>query len=63
MAEIVACNNKLKKLMTEDGGGNCCVMIWVITWATMLTKIWKSMMKYISRGGADWFENRITLRL
>ena len=27
MAETVACNNKLKKLMTEDGGEGCCVMI------------------------------------
>ena len=52
MAETVACNNKLKKLMTESKNENCCVMIWVITWTIMLAKVWESMMRYIGEGGA-----------
>ena len=52
MAEAVACNNELGKLMIEGGSRDCCVMIWAITWATMLVKVWESIGKYISRGGA-----------
>ena len=62
MAEAVACNNELRKLIIEDEDGNCYVMIWVIIWATMLAKVWKSMMEYISRE-ADWFENEVILKL
>ena len=52
MAEAVACNNKLRKLITEGGGRDYCIMIWVIIWATMLTRVWGSMMGYIDEGGA-----------
>ena len=31
MAEAVACNNKLGKLITEGGDRGCYIMIWVIT--------------------------------
>ena len=63
MTEAVACNSKLKKLMTEDGGRDCCVMVWIIIWAIMLVKVWGSMMKYISREGAGWFKNEVALKL
>ena len=63
MAEIIACNNRLKRLITEGGGESCCVMVWVIIWAIMLTRVWGSMMKYIGREGADWSESRVMLRL
>ena len=62
MTEVVACNNKLKRLMTESGGRDCCVMIWVITWAIMLARVWGSMMEYISIG-AGWSESGVALRL
>ena len=63
MTEVIACNNKLRKLMTESGGRGCCVIIWVITWATILARVWESMGEYISRGGADWSEGEVMLRL
>ena len=63
MTEIIACNNKLKKLMIEGGDESCCVIIWVIIWATMLVKVWGLIMEYISRGGADWFKDEMVLRL
>ena len=62
MAETVVCNNKLKKLMTEDEGRGCCVIIYIITWTTMLARVWGSMIKYISRE-ADWFKGRVVLKL
>ena len=63
MAEVVACNKKLRKLITKDKDKGCCVMICVITWATMLARVWGLMMKYIDEREADWFENEIMLRL
>ena len=53
MTEIIACNNKLKKLMIEGGDEGYCVMIWVITWAIMLARVWGSMGEYIDEGRAD----------
>ena len=61
--EAVACNNELKRLMIKGGGEDCCVMIWVIIWATMLVKVWRSMMEYIGEGGAGWSENEVMLKL
>ena len=63
MTEAVVCNNKLKKLMIKNRSKDYYVMIWVIIWAIMLTKVWKSMVKYIGGGGADWFESRVALKL
>ena len=63
MAEAVACDNRLRKLMTESGGRDCCVMVWAIIWATMLARVWESMMGYISEGGAGWSEGEMVLRL
>ena len=62
MAEAVVCNNRLRKLMIEGGDGGCCVMIWAITWATMLARVWGSMVGYISIG-AGWSEGEVMLRL
>ena len=62
MTEAVACNDKLRKLMTEGGGGGYCVMVWVIIWAIMLARVWESMMRYISIE-ADWFEGKMMLGL
>ena len=63
MAEAVVCNNKLKRLMIKSEGRNYCVIIWVITWATMLARVWELMMRYISEEGAGWFESRVMLKL
>ena len=63
MAEAVACDNRLKKLIIENESEDCCVMIWIIIWATMLAKVWESMMEYIDEWGADWSEGRVALRL
>ena len=50
MTEAVACNNELRRLMTEGKGRDCCVMVWVITWTTILARVWGSMMRYIDVG-------------
>ena len=63
MTKAVACNNKLKKLMIENEGRDCCVMIWIIIWATMLVRVWGSMVRYIGGGGAGWSESGVALRL
>ena len=63
MAEAVACNNRLRKLMIKDRGKDCCVMIWAITWATILARVWGSIIRYIGRGGADWSEDEVALEL
>ena len=63
MTETVVCNNELKKLIIENESRDCCVMIWDIIWVTILIRVWKSIMRYIDRGEADWFENRMMLKL
>ena len=63
VAEVIACNNRLGKLIIKGEGEGCCVMIWAIIWAIMLVKVWESMMEYISREEADWFESRVALKL
>ena len=63
MTEAVACNNELKRLMTEGGGRDCYVIVWIIIWITMLARVWKSMVEYIGRGGAGWFEDEVALKL
>ena len=63
MTEAVACNNELRRLITENENENCCVMIWAITWATMLAKVWESMRGYIDEKGTDWSEGRVILEL
>ena len=49
--------------MIENGGEDCCVIVYVIIWAIMLAKVWKSMIRYIGEGGTDWFESEVVLRL
>ena len=63
MAEAVACNNRLRKLIIENGNKDCCVMIWAIIWVTMLARVWGSMVGYISGGGAGWSEGEVMLKL
>ena len=63
MAEAVACNNELKRLMIKNEDEGCCVMVWVIIWAIMLARVWESMVGYIGEGGADWFEGEVMLKL
>ena len=63
MAGTVACNNELKRLMIESEDESCYVIIWAITWATMLARVWGSMIEYIGGGGAGWFKDEVMLEL
>ena len=62
ITETVACNNRLGKLIIENEGEDCCIMICAIIWAIMLARVWGLMVKYISEG-ADWFEGEVALKL
>ena len=49
--------------MIENESEDCCVIIWVIIWATMLARVWESIVKYIDEREADWSENEVVLKL